>query len=256
MPEVVIIGLGQMGGIFAHGLLRGGCSVHPVTRAMDVDAVAREVPEPALVLVAVAEADLDPVLARLPQVWRDRVALLQNELLPEDWERHGLEDPTVAIVWFEKKKDTPVHVVLPTLVAGPRARMLVGALATLDIPARELEPPALLFELVRKNLYILTTNIAGLEVGGTVSTLWADHRELAADVASEVIALQAWRAGEALPEADLVAAMVQAFEGDPDHRCTGRSAPARLRRALSHAREAGLSVPTLERIGSRHLPPV
>lgn len=253
MEKVVIIGLGQMGGVLAHGLLRCGYTVCPVTRAMDPEAVAREVSEPALVLVAVAEAELEGVLASLPAAWRDRAALLQNELLPEDWRRHGLEDPTVAIVWFEKKRDTPVHVVLPTLVSGPRAAILVEALSALDIPARELSPAALLFELVRKNLYILTSNIAGLEVGGTVSELWRDHHDLAADVAAEIVALQAWRAGEALPHAQLVAAMVEAFEGDPDHRCTGRSAPARLARAVAHARQAGLSVPALERIAARHL---
>ncbi len=252
-PAVVIIGLGQMGGVFAHGLLRSGYAVHPVTRGMDARELAREVPDPELVLVAVAEAGLEGVLASLPERWRDRAALLQNELLPEDWARHGLADPTIAIVWFEKKKGTAVHVVLPTLVAGPRASILVDALAALEIPARALDPSRLLFELVRKNLYILTSNIAGLEVGGTVSELWREHGDLARDVAAEVVALQAWRAGEALPHAELVAAMVEAFEGDPDHRCTGRSAPARLARALSHAAQAGLSVPTLERIAAAHL---
>ncbi|HEY8426900.1 MAG TPA: hypothetical protein VIL20_00935, partial [Sandaracinaceae bacterium] len=175
------------------------------------------------------------------------------ELLPADWARHGLADPTVAIVWFEKKKDTPVRVVLPTLIAGPRAPILISALDSLEIPAREIDRSKLLFELVRKNLYILTTNIAGLEVGGTVSQLWSEHRDLAAKVATEVVALQAWRAGEALPHAELVEAMVEAFEGDPDHRCTGRSAPARLARALAQAKEAGISVPTIERIAARHL---
>src|SRR5690606_32293999 len=115
MSTCVVVGLGQMGGTFAHGLLRTGHTVVPVTRGTDASAVAQEVPDPAIVLVAVAEADLDPVLSRLLGAWRDRVALLQNELLPGDWERHGLSDPTIAIVWFEKKKHTPVHVVLPTL---------------------------------------------------------------------------------------------------------------------------------------------
>ena len=250
---VVIVGLGQMGGVFAHGLLRAGRVVHPVTRAMTMDAVARELSAPALVLIAVAEDALDGVLASVPDAWRDRLALLQNELLPCDWERHGIDDPTIAIVWFEKKKTTPIHVVVPTVVAGPRAGVLLDALRDLEIPARAIEREALLFELARKNLYILTSNIAGLEVGGTVSELWSQHRALAFDVAGEVLALEAWRAGEALPREALIAAMVEAFEGDPQHRCTGRSAPARLKRALAHAAQAGIAVPTLERIAARHL---
>lgn len=248
---VVIVGLGQMGGVFAHGFLRAGRAVHPVTRAMTMDEVAGELSAPALVLIAVAEDALEGVLASVPAAWRDRLALLQNELLPRDWERHGIDEPTIAIVWFEKKQTTPIHVVVPTVVAGPRAGVVLDALAALEIPARSVDRGSLLFELARKNLYILTSNIAGLEVGGTVSELWSQHRTLASDVAGEVLALQSWRAGEALPREALIDAMVEAFEGDPQHRCTGRSAPARLKRALTHARQAGISVPTLERIAAR-----
>ena len=42
--------------------------------------------------------------------------------------------------------------------------------------------------------------------------------------------------------------MLEAFAGDPEHRCMGRSAPARLARALKQADEAGLPVPTLRAI--------
>jgi hypothetical protein len=43
----------------------------------------------------------------------------------------------------------------------------------------------------------------------------------------------------------LIAGMLEAFDGDPEHGCTGRSAPARLARALAHADAFGLVVPTL-----------
>jgi hypothetical protein len=43
----------------------------------------------------------------------------------------------------------------------------------------------------------------------------------------------------------LIAGMLEAFDGDPGHGCTGRSAPARLARALQHADAFGLSIPTL-----------
>jgi len=45
--------------------------------------------------------------------------------------------------------------------------------------------------------------------------------------------------------------MLQAFDGDPDHGCMGRSAPARLARALQQANEAGLAVPKLRQIADR-----
>ena len=42
--------------------------------------------------------------------------------------------------------------------------------------------------------------------------------------------------------------MVKAFEGDLEHKCMGRSAPARLERAISQADEANLEVMTLRGI--------
>jgi hypothetical protein len=45
---------------------------------------------------------------------------------------------------------------------------------------------------------------------------------------------------------------VEAFEGDPQHKCMGRSAPARLQRALELADAAGIAAPTLRRIAATH----
>lgn len=251
MNDVILVGVGQMGATFAHGLLRTGHTVHPVTRELTSAVVATSVPEPSLVLVAVGEAALPGILAELPTSWRDRVALLQNELLPVDWA--GYADPTVAVVWFEKKKKKPLHPILSTPIAGPHAARLVAALEAIDVPAHTLDADdALLFELVRKNLYILTANAAGLEVGGTVGALWTEHRALAEGVARDVLTLQAHRAGQALPAERLLQGLAEAFEADPAHGCRGRSAPARLRRALDYARGAGLATPALDAL-SPHL---
>lgn len=246
MKEVVVIGLGQLGRVFAGGLLRAGYAVVPVNRGDDMGAIAAAHPEPVLVLVAVAEADLHSVLDALPSSWKGRVGLIQNELLPRDWQAHGIENPTVISVWFEKKKGTDAKPLIASPVAGPQADVLVRALAGIDIPARKVEGgDELLFELVRKNLYILTTNIAGLRTGGTVSELWRDHEAFARKVADEVMDIQDWLTGVRHDRAKLIAGMLEAFEGDPIHGCTGRSAPARLARALQHADAAGLAVPTL-----------
>ncbi len=248
-PPIVIIGLGEMGAAFAHGWLRCGHPITPVNRGDDPSRLAVD---PLFVLVAVPEGALDGVLEGLPEAWRDRVGLLQNELLPTDWERHGIEDPTVTSVWFEKKRTKPLHVVLPSVAAGPHAELVLSAITALAIPGRIVPREQLLLELVAKNLYILTANIAGMVTGGTVGELWAAHRGLATDVAREVLAIQAWRAGvDALPEERLIEGLVRAFEADPEHGCTGRSAPTRLERALGHAKDAGVEVPTLSRIAER-----
>ena len=246
---VVLIGIGEIGGVFARGLLRSGHTIVPVTRAMDMDQVAGEVPDPLAVVVAVAENDLHPVLEGLPGTWKDKLCLLQNELLPRDWQAHGLGQPTVISVWFEKKPGMDVKPLVPSPVYGPQSQLVHDALTALGIPAVVLdEADQLLFELVRKNLYILTTNIAGLVTGGTVLDLWENHRNLAIEVAEDVLELQASLTGQSLDGRRLIDAMLTAFDGDPQHNCTGRSAPARLARALQIADEAGLDVPALRRI--------
>jgi ketopantoate reductase len=249
---VVIIGMGEMGGVFARGLLRSGYPVYPFNRGADLAEAARELPAPELVLVAVAENDLHAVLENMPPAWRTRIALLQNELLPRDWEQHGLGQPTVISVWFEKKPGQDARVLIPSPVYGPHADILRASLTSIGIPARVLaNAEELLFELVVKNVYIITTNCAGLVTGGSVSELWSQHRELAAAVAREVISIQEYLTGHSFKADDLIRGMLVAFDGDPDHKCMGRSAPARLARALQQADAAGLEVPRLREIAAQ-----
>jgi ketopantoate reductase len=136
-------------------------------------------------------------------------------------------------------------------VFGKHAQQVADALNSIDIATSVLgSAEDLLFELVLKNVYILTTNISGLETGGTVGELWSDHREVATQVANEIIQLQQKLTGQSLDAEQLIGAMVNAFNGDPEHGCMGRSAAARLERALMLADEHGLDLPRLKQIAS------
>ena len=244
---VVVVGVGEMGSVFARGFLRLGHPVYPVNRDIRMKRVAKRLPDPELVLLAVAEKDLAGVLDRVPKGWRKRLALLQNELLPNDY-RH-VDRVTVISVWFEKKKGQDVRVILPSPAHGRRAKLLAKALGKLDIPVKVVKKQRdMLEELVVKNLYILTSNIAGLRTGGNVGELWERHRDLARAVANEVIVLQEALTGSRLDNDRLIAAMAEAFAADPAHQCMGRSAPARLRRALDGAERLGIELPTLRGI--------
>lgn len=246
---VVLIGVGEMGGVFARGILRVGHPVVPVTRASNMQEVAAAYPQPQLVMVSVAENDLHTTLAQIPPVWNSNLGLLQNELLPRDWEKHHFTNPTVISVWFEKKKGQDVKVLIPSPVYGPQAGLLVAALAALDIPAVTLNSTdELCYELVRKNVYILTTNICGLVTRGNVSQLWQQHQDLAQQVAHEIIDIQEWLTNYTFDRDKLIAGMVEGMEGDPEHMCMGRSAPDRIKRALQYADEAKLPVPKLRKI--------
>jgi hypothetical protein len=248
MRSAVVIGIGEMGGVFSRALLRHGVVVVPVLRSSQPDAVAGEIAEPELALITVAEDDLDATLASLPAPWRARAGLIQNELLPRDWEKHDIDNPTVAVVWFEKKPGREVAVIMPTPVAGPAAGLLVAALDSIGIPATEITASRLVDSLVVKNLYILTANIAGMRVGGSVGALWRDHRDLATAVAGDVLDIQQHLVPGPLDREWLLSEMVAAFAADPDHGATGRSAPRRLQRAIAAADAAGLPVPALRAI--------
>ena len=134
----VIVGIGEVGGTFARGLLRCGHPVVPVLRDTNRQAVAAQVTNPFATLVTVGEADLDHALATLPEQWSERTVLVQNELLPRNWIAHGLQNPTVAVVWFEKKPGRAEKVIIPTPIYGPIAGPLVEALGSIDIAATEL----------------------------------------------------------------------------------------------------------------------
>jgi len=254
LNPIVVIGLGELGSVFARGFLKSGLPVVPVTRQMTLSEVAQTVPEPTAVMVSVGENDLHPVLEQLQQMpasWQEHIILIQNELLPKDWQTHGFKQPTVISVWFEKKKGMDSKVVLPSPIWGPHARLVFDALATLDLPSYLVdEAEEMTYELVRKNLYILTTNIAGLALppGSSVQQLKENHNELMQAVAAEVLKVQSALTDIEWEKQSLIEGMLEAFAGDPAHKCMGRSAPTRLARALKIAKAHQIAVPTLTKI--------
>lgn len=232
---VVVIGTGEIGAVFARGFLKLGHPVFPLRRRDNIGELAAELGEPAAVIVAVGESELQSVLQQIPAQWLSVLVLLQNELLPKDWASLAVE-PTVISIWFEKKKGQDSKVIIPSPAFGPLASLLHEALASLDIAVKIVpSAQAMLSELVVKNLYILTSNIAGLEVGGNVGQLWQAHRDVAEAVIDDVLLIQQQLSGQSLQRDELIELMLVAFDGDPEHMCMGRSAPARLQRALEQA---------------------
>lgn len=248
---VVVWGIGEIGSVIARGALKLGHPVFPVTRDTVIQDMSDLIPAPVAVVIAVGEKDLHATLEQVPARWRERLVLIQNELLPNDWQQHSLANPTVVSIWFEKKSGQDSIVLVPSIARGEASGFIKNALGSLNIPVDEVSSDEeLLFQLVRKNLYILTTNIAGLKVGGTVSELWSDHEAFARDVVRDVLSIQEALTGKTFDHEALVSAMLEAFNGDPKHKCMGRSAPARLERALETAARFELAVPTLKAIAA------
>jgi hypothetical protein len=243
----VVIGMGQLGSLLADLLRARGAQVVGVRRGDALDAASA----PERVIVAVGEDDLAPVLASLPSAWRNRVVLVQNELVPAQWLAHGIVDPTVAVVWFEKKKDKSARVVLPTPVAGPWAEALTTLLNDAGLDAIVIERALLAPSLLDKNVYILVSNLAGLvsPPGTTTSALLElPLLETTTRVFADVLAVESRRVEMDVDADTAAAAMMRAFGADPDHVAAGRTARARLARTLARATELGIEVPALREI--------
>ena len=219
-----------------------------IEKLHDIQQITQTIDTPALVLVAVGEKDLNKTLDQIPTVWKPRIALLQNELLPQDWLIKDISEPTIISVWFEKKPGQDFKILVPSPVFGPHSSLITKGLSTLNIPTYEVaDENELLFELVRKNLYILTTNICGLETGGNVQQLLDLHAEFMLKIMKEVLLIQQYLTGANFDLDLLFKAVVDAFHGDPEHQCMGRSAPQRLQRAIKIADKAGIDVHELTR---------
>ncbi len=241
------MGMGQLGALFAE---RASASGHEVVAIRRGDAIDEKL-APERVIVTVGEDDLASGLASLPPAWKDRVVLVQNELVPEQWLAHGITRPTVAVVWFEKKKDELARVVLPTPIAGPWAAPLAAMLNDVGLEAHTIDEALLPSALLDKNVYILVSNLAGLvaPIGTTTSALLElPLLETTSRVFADVLAVESARISLPLDADTASAAMMRAFLADPDHVASGRSAPRRLVRTLERAERLGLAVDTLRQL--------
>jgi ketopantoate reductase len=246
---IIVIGLGQIGAVFAKGFLRIGHPVYPIIRGDSlVDAIKRT-PDPIMVLVAVREEDLQPVLNQVPPAWHKHIALIQNELVPSVWEDAGIQTPTVVTVWFEKRKGKAPNAYFPSMIYGPQADLIANVFDKLNLPFEIIkDEQEMIFELVRKNLYLISKNILGLALEGTVGEIWEQNRELFEKVADEVFLIQCDLVGFNLDKQRLFSRLAKDIETLPDAGTTGSSAAARLERMLQHATSTALDVPTLQEI--------
>lgn len=260
-PTVVVIGMGQLGQLFAGAFSRLGWRVLPVGRGEIFTEQGRDAVQ--LVLVTVGEDSLRDVLGMVPDRYLGQVVLFQNELRPDAWEfRYGEAAPSVCVVWFERKRFMAPQAVLPSVLYGSQSHHIATALEHLDLPHRSVaERTELAHQLALKNLYILGLNFSGLDGAQRALDLLAPppawerlRAELIALEKASLVQGQSRQGGPpvALDAARLRSNLNEALSADPDHACAGRSASKRLARTLSHAKRLGLDLPECRRIAQNH----
>ncbi len=247
LAPALVVGQGELGGVFSLGLLKLGVSVTPLLRRSDMASIVAAHPRVSLCIVTVGEADLASVLDGPLRSYASNLVLVQNELRPAVWEKRGLPEPTVAVVWFEKKPGRVARPLLSTPVYGPHAVLVTQLLERQGLAAHvEPERERLQFELALKNIYILVTNACGVAIDSDVGTLLHQHPDLLERVFNDAFELEQALLGMSLPSTALRLELTRALEAEPRHACAGRSAPLRLQHALEAARQLGLSTPALD----------
>jgi hypothetical protein len=249
MPKSIVVGVGELGGVFARGLLRIGHTVIPARRGDDLVRVFEEHADAEVVIVSVPEDALGGVLDVLPPSLVSRAVLVQNDLRPRTWTERGVSDPSVAVVWFEKKPGREAKAIVPTVLFGDAATTCAEALSSLTLPTEVATDEAARDEaLAIKNVYIVTTNLLGIGRGGTTGELLANDELDWRDAAREVLAVEELLFESAFDEARVLEGVRAAMAADSSHVCAGRTARARAEKFFARARELSIATTTLDRL--------
>ena len=252
---IIVIGMGELGSLFSNGFLRLGIPIIPILRSDNIKDF--ETITPILVLIAVDIQDLNKVLDDVPKSWWNVIVLLQNELLPGNWNHLSIPFPSIVVVWLEKKKQSlKIRSFSPEIVYSPNkdlGDLIELCLNKQNIPTlRVAMEDEILIEMVQKNLFNLTMNVMGLYLGenSTFNDLLNDKNyEIRNLVARECLSLQKAQLKDLkLSENEMITKMWNYMSLVPEMKCQGRYAKARLDRAISTSKKYGIEVTQLEKI--------
>jgi hypothetical protein len=245
MRDLVIIGLGEMGKLLGAGALRAGVRVTPITRATPIEAALSPIAEGTPILMSVGEDALDELLGKLPVRHRGALVLLQNELFPNRYRAHGLA-PSVLVPWVLQKAGLPTVVARPSPLYGAQADLFAEIFAAQKLAHVRLQHETELAQaLVDKYTFIVTINALGVASDRALGVWLQEDPVLVARLCSEAAQL-----GQALVERPIDPALAslathEAMAALAAIPARGRTARARVDRALDHARRLGLSLPAL-----------
>ncbi|MFT3928095.1 MAG: hypothetical protein QM778_36540 [Myxococcales bacterium] len=253
MHDLIVMGIGELGQLYATAALKRGMRVIPVTRAARPEVALQGIPLDTPLLVAVGEADLEPALESLPKPRLDSIILLQNELFPSLWQRFS-ERATVMVPWLLKKKGEPLLVARSTPVYGQFAELAQALHESLGFAVDRLPDMAALEQaIVDKYAFILSVNALGLMRDIRLGEWLKDGPQEVQVLAREAAVLGSRLVSEGARSPsnqpiDLNQTVAQVHAGMlhmAGMRAKGRTAPDRVRRALEHAGRFRLNTPAL-----------
>lgn len=252
--ELLIFGVGQLGQLYAAGALRLGIRVWPLTRQMDPEAVLATFPVGEPILLGVSEAAFADALQMIPLARRGDVVLVQNELFPNQLREWGLENATILTVWLSKKKGRPIEVARTSSAFGPHATRFHQMHNALDLPSIVLDTRSALHgDIAAKFTFILTINALGLLENLSLGQWLEKDATQVSHLIDEARALAQVHLQEEVDAAQIRRWVMEAMEGLRDYPARGRSAEARLKKALSDAERFALELPALRKVASEQM---
>jgi hypothetical protein len=245
MDDLVVWGPGELGRWFGGAALRLGMRVTPITRGMNAREAMAGLDHETPILVAVGEDDLEAVLASVPDVRKGSLLLLQNELFAPTWQRHHVR-PTVLVPWLLKKRGQPELVGRATRVHGVHADLVAALHRVLGVPCVTLEEASSVHQaLVEKYAFILTINARGLVHEVTLGALFELEPTRIKMLSAEATRLGAALSQASIDESASVSATIEGMRALATISARGRTAAARVKRALGHAQALGIAMPEL-----------
>ena len=248
MNDFVVWGPGELGRWFGGAALRLGMRVTPITRGMNPREAMAGLDHETPILVAVGESELENVLSAMPEVRKSSVLLLQNELFAPMWQRHHVR-PTVMVPWLLKKRGQPELVGRATRVHGVHADLVAALHRVLGVPCTTLEDVSAVHQaLVEKYAFILTINALGLVHDATLFELLSLEPVRVKALSAEATRLGAALSNASIDETESVNATYEGMRALGTIRARGRTAGARVKRALAQASARELELPVLEQL--------
>ena len=254
MNDLVVWGPGELGRWFGGAALRLGMRVTPITRGMNPREAMAGLDHETPILVAVGEDDLESVLAAVPDVRKSALLLLQNELFAPTWQRHHVK-PTVLVPWLLKKRGQPELVGRATRVYGAHADLVAALHRVLGVQCVTLDDASAVHQaLVEKYAFILTINALGLVHDLTLGALLELEPARVRALAAEATRLGAALSEASIDESASVSATVEGMRALATIAARGRTAPARVKRALANAHNLGIEMHELAALAAEAKP--
>lgn len=249
--SVVVVGLGELGSWFAHGLLRAGHTVIPVTRHMSLGDEQGRWDPGTPILVAVPEAQLPGVLTQVEPLRRADVMLLQNATFRGDALLQGWPEVSWAMIWTLRKKGLPQIIGQPSVLWGTHADLLLRAQQQVGMPALIAESSLDLDRwLATKFAFILTISAMSLAGATSLGDAMERHGDAIDGWIMEGLALASVRIDDLLPVEAAKRRILDGLANMREMPTGGRAAAGRIIAALQIAATRGVDAPALRSLCS------